>query len=245
MKINPAFNITILCEMLSYAADKVNSFNYKKVHIHALGDLIESFTGLNHKNSWKGLGKGMFGVSAVKLFVELFIKHFLSKVNNLGRIKIVAGNHDRVTSDSNEDTDGGAAELIAWGLKLLGYDLEFSASIITHKVQGVNYILNHGHLYLTKKMSTQEICWNYGEKGVYNFITEGHLHSRIRKLNAKQVANFGLISDDNKDCRRQVCPSLFTGNSYSEYGGWSTCAGFLISETNRNGKKVDVYDIAI
>ena len=87
------------------------------VHVHLLGDLIESFTGLNHKNSWKGLDKGMFGVSAVKLFVKLFKKHFLDKIINLGSIKMVAGNHDRVTSDSSEDVDGGAAELVAWGLK--------------------------------------------------------------------------------------------------------------------------------
>ena len=51
------------------------------VHVHLLGDLIESFTGLNHKNSWKGLDKGMFGVSAVKLFVKLFKKHFLDNID--------------------------------------------------------------------------------------------------------------------------------------------------------------------
>lgn len=244
MKITPDFSITILCDMLQYAAKKVNKFGYSKVHVHCLGDLIESFTGLNHKNSWKGLDKGMFGVSAIKLFVELFIKHFLSNIDNLGSIKLVAGNHDRVTSDNNEDVDGGAAELVAWALDLLGYDIEFSTSVITHKVDGINYILNHGHLGLTK-LSTQEICWKYGEKGVYNIVMEGHLHSRIAKLSANQVKNFKMVMDDNVDCRRMVCPSLFTGNSYSEYGGWSTCAGFLISESNINKTKVDIYDISI
>jgi len=244
MKITQDFSITILCDMLQYAAKKVNKFAYSKVHVHCLGDLIESFTGLNHKNSWKGLDKGMFGVSAIKLFVELFIKHFLSNINNLGSIKLVAGNHDRVTSDNNEDVDGGAAELVAWALKLLGYDIEFSTSVITHKVDGINYILNHGHLGLTK-LSTQEVCWKYGEKGVYNIIMEGHLHSRIAKLSANQVKNFKMVMDDNVDCRRMVCPSLFTGNSYSEYGGWSTGAGFIISESNINKTKVDIYDISI
>ncbi len=244
MKITPDFSITILCDMLQYAAIKVNRLAYSKVHVHCLGDLIESFTGLNHKNSWKGLDKGMFGVSAIKLFVELFIKHFLSNIKNLGSIKLVAGNHDRVTSDNNEDVDGGAAELVAWALGLLGYDIEFSTSVITHKVDGVNYILNHGHLGLTK-LSTQEICWKYGEKGVYNIVMEGHLHSRISKLSANQIKNFKMVMDDNVDCRRMVCPSLFTGNSYSEYGGWSTCAGFLISESNINKTKVDISDISI
>ena len=245
MNITPEFSINILCEMLRNSANRINRVNAKKVHIHLLGDLIESFTGMNHKNSWKGLDKGMFGVSAIKLFVKLFKEHFLDLVINLESIKMVAGNHDRVTSDSTEDTDGGSAELVAWGLDMLGYDIEFKRDVLTHKVDGVNYILNHGHLGFTNKKTTQEICWMYGEKGVFNFITEGHLHSRIAKLNAKQVNNFSLILDDSIDCRRQVCPSLFTGNPYSEDGGWSTMAGFLITESSHNKKGIDVLDISL
>ena len=241
----PDFNISILCDMLESAAIEVNRFNYKITHVHLLGDLIESFTGLNHKNSWKGLDKGMFGVSAIKLFTELFIKHFLSKINNLGTVKIVAGNHDRVTSDNNEDVDGGAAELIAWGLEILGYDVEFSTSVITHVVDNICNILNHGHHAYTKKKSTQEMCWDYGVKGMFNYIKEGHLHSRIKKLNAIQIKNFKMISDDNIDCRREVCPSLFTGNSFSEYGGWSTLAGFQVSEANIRGNGVNVFDFSL
>lgn len=244
MKNTPDFNISILCNMLETAADGINRFKYSNVHIHILGDLIESFTGLNHKNSWKGLDKGMFGVSAIKLFVELFKRHFLDKINNLNTIKIVAGNHDRVTSSKDEDTEGGSAELISWGLKLLGYDVEFSTSIIKHIVDDVCYILNHGHHGYTKNKSTEELCWEYGEKGYFNFIMEGHLHSRIAKLNAKQLSSFKMISDDSIDCRRQVCASLFTGNSYSEYGGWSTKAGYTITESNGN-KGVNVFDFSI
>ncbi len=244
MKNTPDFSISILCGMLETAAEGVNRFNYSKVHVHILGDLIESFTGLNHKNSWKGLDKGMFGVSAIKLFVELFKKHFLDIIENLGTIKIVAGNHDRVTSSNDEDVDGGAAELISWGLKLLDYDVEFSTSVIKHIVDDVCYLLNHGHHGYTKSKSTEELCWEYGEKGYFNFIMEGHLHSRIAKLNAKQLSNFKMISDDTIDCRRQVCASLFTGNSYSEYGGWSTKAGYTITESNKN-KGVNVFDFSI
>lgn len=245
MNITPEFSIKILCKMFYEAAYRINRLNYKVVHVHILGDLIESFTGMNHKNSWKGLDKGMFGVSAIKLFVKLFKEHFLDVVNNLGKIKMVAGNHDRVTSDNNEDTDGGAAELIAYALELIGYHIEFKRDVLTHKVDGVNYILNHGHLGFTNKKSTQEMCWMYGEKGVFNFITEGHLHSRIAKLNAKQASSFKMITDDSIDCRRQVCPSLFTGNSYSEDGGWSTLAGFIITESSMNGKGIDVFDISL
>lgn len=245
LNITPEYNITILCEKLQMAAYKVNRLNYDVVHVHLLGDLIESFTGLNHKNSWKGLQKGMFGVKAIKLFVELFIKHFLTLINNLQEIKVVAGNHDRVTSDNKEDADGGAAELIAWGLENRGYKIEFNRSIITHKIGNINHILGHGHLFMMMKKTTQELCWIYGEKGCFNYIKEGHLHSRIRKLNAKQLSNFKMLQDDNIDCRREVIASIFTGNQHSEDGGWSTMAGFSVSEENKYSGGVDVYDFSL
>ena len=227
MLVNPEFSITILCDMLERAATRMNSSHYRNVDVFLMGDLIESFTGLSHKNTWKGLDKGMFGVSAVKLFVELFKKHFLDKLVNLRSIKMVAGNHDRVTSDNKEDVDGGAAELIAWGLELIGYDVEFSTSVLNVKVDGISYILNHGHLPLTSRMTAKEMSWTYGEKGMFNFILEAHLHSRIQKMSANQRKGFKMISDDTVDTRRQVSPSLFTGNTFSENLGFSTTAGFL------------------
>tara|TARA_Y100000389_G_C17424962_1_gene499015 strand:+ start:305 stop:1651 length:1347 start_codon:yes stop_codon:yes gene_type:complete len=243
LKETPDFSALILVNMLRRAAMKVNKFNYATVHIHLLGDLIESFTGLNHINVWKSLEYGHHGVGVIKMFVKMFKENFLDLIINLGKVKVIAGNHDRTSSSNKEDTDGGVAELIGWGLELLGYSVEFSPSIITHVVEDTCYILNHGHHYLTKKLSTQEICWKYGKKGFFNFVCEGHLHSRIAKLNASQLKNFNMIMDDNIDVRRQVFCSLFTGNSYSEYGGWSTKAGFTITESNGN-KGVNVFDFS-
>jgi len=243
LKETPDFSASILVNMLRRAAMKVNKFDYGVVHIHLLGDLIESFTGLNHINVWKSLEYGHHGVGVIKMFVKMFKENFLDLIINLGEVKVIAGNHDRTSSSSKEDTEGGVAELIGWGLELLGYSVEFSPSIITHVVEDTCYILNHGHHYLTKKLSTQEICWKYGKKGFFNFVCEGHLHSRIAKLNATQLKNFNMIMDDNIDVRRQVFCSLFTGNSYSEYGGWSTKAGFTITESNGN-KGVNVFDFS-
>lgn len=240
----PSFSVKALTKMLEMAAYRINILKYDVVYIHLLGDLIETFTGLNHKNSWKSIEHSIFGVKAVKLFTITFKNHFLDLVDNLDCIKIVAGNHDRVTSDKSEDVKGGAAELIAWGLQNIGYNVEFSSHIIKHVVDDVCHILNHGHLGLTQKLTTQEICWKYGEKGLFNFITEGHLHSRIQKLSATQIKKFKMITDDNADCRRQVCPSLFSGNTYSAQGGWSTKPGFLVTESNGN-KGINVFDFSI
>lgn len=136
LKTGDNYSITTFVEDLETIAEEVRGEGYEKVHLLLLGDLIESFTGLNHKNSWKGLQKGMFGAKAIKLLCELLSKHLLEKLPNLGSIKIVAGNHDRTTSDSKEDTDGGAAELISWGLALMGYTVEFSPSLLNFKMGG-------------------------------------------------------------------------------------------------------------
>ena len=243
-KINTDYSPKILATMLFKASQRVNDLNFDFVHVHLLGDLIEAFTGLMHKNQWKQLAPDHYGVKVVRLFVETFKKYFLDNLNNLESIKIVAGNHDRTSSDNKEDTEGGAADLVTWGLDLLGYDVEFSPTVLTHTVDDITYILNHGHHFLTRKMTTKELCWTYGVKGNFNFVCEGHLHSRIEKMTANRVQGFALTTDDAIDSRRMVFPSLFTGNTYSENGGWSTTAGFVITESNGNKKPI-LYDIPL
>lgn len=234
LKRTKPFSINILANLLQEVADLTNAEESNEVHVHILGDLIESFTGLNHKNSWKGLQKGMIGAEAVKLCARVLHDNLLSRITNLATVKIIAGNHDRVTSDKEEDTDGGAADLIAWGLQLMGYDVEFDPFVLTHQVDGINYIMLHGHEGISKK-STKEICWDYGVQGMFNFITEGHLHSIIEKLSVSQRKNFNVIKDDAVDHRRMHVASLFTGNSYSERLGYTSNSGFMITRNNGKG----------
>lgn len=228
------FSIDILATKLLESSEVINSRGYSLVHVHVLGDLIESFTGLSHKNTWKGLDKAMVGAEAVKLVVRILHDNFFSKIKNLGEVKVVAGNHDRVTSDNKEDVQGGAANLVCWGLELLGYDMEFNPLVITHTIGKITHILTHGHHPLSKK-STKQICWDYGVKGNYNLICEGHLHSIIQKLNINQRDSFQTIKDDAVDHRRINCPSYFTGNFYSESLGYTSESGFIITEDNGKG----------
>lgn len=228
------FSISILAKKLNKAAEQVNKRGYSKVHVHILGDLIESFTGLSHKNTWKGLDKAMVGAEAVKLTCTILHKDFLSKINNLDDVKIVAGNHDRVTSDNKEDVQGDAANLIAWGLELIGYKVEFNPLVITHVVNDICYILTHGHHGLSGK-STQQLCWDYGIQGKFNLIMEGHLHSIIQKLSVKSREKYNTIKDDSVDHRRMNCPSFYTGNFFSEALGYTSTSGFVISENNGEG----------
>jgi hypothetical protein len=234
----PDYNPNILAEKLSVAAEKINGRGFDIVHVHFQGDLIESFSGLSHKNSWKSMDVNIIGAQAVKGCVELLHKHFLSKINNVGEIKIVAGNHDRVTSDNKEDENGDAANLIAWGLELIGYNVEFNSNIITHEVSGVNHIILHGHNIVSKR-PTKEIIWDYGKQGMFNLVIEGHLHSIIEKLSVSQRNSFQTTKDDSIDHRRIICPSFFTGNSYSERLNFFSNSGFMIVSAYEGIPEID------
>lgn len=227
------YDSTILKDGLLQSVKETNELGFQKVHIHLMGDLIESFSGLNHINSWMSLDKKETGAMAVKLCAKLLHEAF-SEVDNLGCIKIVAGNHDRLSKNNDEDVKGGAAELIAWGLELMGYDVEFNPYVITHKVEGVNHINLHGEKGISKK-TTEDILWKYGEKGCFNFIFEAHLHSIIEKLTVAQRKNFKTVKDDGLDHRRMHCPPFFTGNYYSETLGYASNAGYLNIYDNGKG----------
>jgi len=228
------FSIPILIDYLEEIVAKVNKRGFKEVNVMFLGDMIESFTGLNHKNSWKGLQKGMIGAEVIKFSVKIWHEKFLSKLNNLRKVKLVAGNHDRLTSDKDEDVDGGAADLISFGLELLGYDIEFHPTVISCEIDGINYILLHGHKGISRK-PTKDICWDFGKKGIFNVILEGHLHSIIQNLSVNMRGKFNILKDDSVDHIRMHARSLFTGNGYSEDLGFTSNAGFSIITNNGKG----------
>lgn len=228
------YSIPILIEYLENIVSVTNKLKYKEVNVLFLGDMIESFTGLNHKNSWKGLQKGMIGSEVIKFSVNILHEKLLSKINNLNLVKLVAGNHDRLTSDKDEDTDGGACDLIAFGLQLRGYNVEFHSTVISTEIDGINYVLLHGHKGISKK-ATKDICWDFGKKGIYNVILEGHLHSIIQKLSVNLKGKYNIIKDDSVDHIRMNARSLFTGNGYSEDLGYTSNAGFSIITNNGKG----------
>lgn len=234
--LTPDYDKDTLLNGLLRSIEDINSFEFKKAHIHINGDLIESFSGLNHINSWMSMDKDLIGANSIKLCVDLLDKA-LKEVNNLGTIKIVAGNHDRLSKDNKEDVKGGAADLIAWGLELKGYDVEFHPFIITHLVDGINHINLHGHCGISKKTTT-DIIWNYGQKGKYNYVFEAHLHSKIQKASINR--NISLVSDDSIDYRRETLQSFFTGNYYSETLGYTTNAGYKIIWDNGHGKPYEL-----
>lgn len=219
------FDKDILLDGLLDSINVINGFGFKKTHIHINGDLIESFSGLNHVNSWQSMDKDLIGANAVKMCSKMLHTAF-QKVDNLGSIKIIAGNHDRTSKANDEDVKGGAAELIAYCLELMGYDVEFHPYVITHFVDGINHINLHGDKGISKK-TTEKIILDYGIQGEYNLINEGHLHSVIEKLSIRQRESFEIVKDDSLMHRRFYLPSFFTGNYYSATLGFTTNPGYF------------------
>ncbi len=239
----PDFNVSILEEKLKRASDMINGFRFEEVHVQIYGDLIESFTGLNHPNSWKEMEQGVYGVEAVKIAVETISKYFLDRISNVSKVFIIGGNHDRVSSNRVEDSKGGVANLVAYCLDLKGYDVKFNPLVLTNTIGGIHYIMLHGDKGVSKR-GTKEIIWDYGKQGKFNMVVEGHLHNRIQKLTTKAIDGFKMITDDSVDCRRQILPSVFTGNSYSNDNNWFANSGFVVTKDNGYGLPL-VIDIPL
>lgn len=233
------YDSAILEKELLKSVYETNEFGFKKVHVHINGDLIESFSGLNHINSWQSMDKNEVGANAVRLCSKLLHK-VLSKIDNLGQIKIVAGNHDRTSKRNDEDVKGGAANLISYCLELMGYDVEFHPYITTQTVEGIHHINLHGDKGISKR-PTKDIIWDYGIKGKFNFVFEAHLHSIIEKLSVSQRNAFKTIKDDGIDHRRIHLPSFFTGNYYSETLNFNSNSGYVLIWWDDVGKKPKMF----
>jgi predicted phosphodiesterase len=242
------FNIEVLVEYLSRTADIINSKGYKEVYVAMLGDFIESFTGLNHANSWKGLGKGMFGMNAVILCSEILVESFLGKINNLAWVGAVSGNHCRTTSDKEGDQKGEVGAMLHYLLsKTLTVPVEYHPMILTKEVDGVYYVMTHGHLPISKR-DPAKILFDYGKQGMFNVLLSGHTHSRKTTKTTRSTQMIWneatVVAMDEVDYRVLVAPPMFTGNFFSESLGYSSSAGFLEIQSNGRGR-INVFDYCL
>ena len=238
------FNFDILCGYLQQIAEDINSDKYENVHLMMLGDFIESFTGLNHINSWKGLHKGSYGMRAVVLAHEVLSEHLYSKIKNLKSVDICSGNHDRITSNNAEDVQGEVAYMLHYLFTKDFKDVEstYSDTIIKRIVDRIGYLGFHGHLGFSKK-DTGKIIQDYGfEKSLveYHVCIQGHFHARQSKKAFKKFLakyeDIDVVQHDSLDYRKVTAPPLFTGNFYSESLGFTSTAGFTKLKRNKYGK---------
>lgn len=219
------FSPEILETVFEQIATIINQQKSGKVNIFFAGDFIETFSGLNHMDSWQGVAEGYWGSEVVKKCYQ-FLVRFISKVNNVVKIFGVAGNHDRTSSSNKEDTTGFIADLIFEFLRLSfqnKIEIIFDKRLISQEIDDICIIMTHGHEKISN-MNAAELILEYGAPYKFNLLVSGHLHNR-------------QIKNDSKNLRQIVLPSIIPGNNYSQGAGYSSAqSGFVIVKNNGYGK---------
>jgi len=235
------FSFNILQEYMSAIVAQANELNREEVRVAILGDLIESFTGLNHLNSWQDMESWMG--DAVILAYEI-IKEFLSKINNLSKVYIVSGNHDRISSNREGDPIGNVTKLVAFMLKQSGFNVVYHPVVISESFDQIHYIMTHGHHKMVKEVI--KMILNYGgDRSEYHVLMYGHFHTRNKKIPVDTRID-NLVLQDSVDYRAIGVAPLFTGNLFSETLGYSSTAGFSWVERAGNAQRnINHFDFGL
>lgn len=224
---NAEYNDEIAIERLSQIAQRANKQN-RPVVVFCLGDLIESFTGLNHINSWKGISS--FGVDVAFNAFDI-LRKFLAQIEQLKSFHLISGNHDRVTSNRELDTKGQVAKMIYELFKRIepGLNIEFNPLLISAEFEDICFIMSHGDKKITK-IKPEELAFRFGNRDKYNVVLSGHFHERV-------------IQKDRINLRSYIVPSVMGMNDYAEENGYFSSPGYYIFFTEN--KKLNVLDIEL
>jgi len=230
----PDFDIDILTDKLIEISDRINTLNYDNVVVSFLGDYVEGVFS-KHKNSWQGMENGLFGAEMIITATELLSTALLERINNLQEIKMISGNHDCLTVSKDDDPDYGAGMLLAYGLKLKGYNVKHNNHVNSFEIGEYSFITHHGDHF--RKATPESMVLRFGVQGKQNIILSGHLHSRAMK------STKAFQEVDSADVRVYKAPSIFTGNTYSSNLGFTSTSGFMIFEPYKGGLSVTDFTI--
>ena len=195
------------------------------VHVHFMGDIIHSVSGLNHKDSWKNMEPGVHGAEAIIQPYKLLLE-FLAAIKNLKVVNIVGGNHDRLQSAKDQENTGEGAKLLAFMLdqSLVDIPVNFdSFRIVDDEDPDMTVILLHGDKPVDKE-SGQSIAWAYGNSNKFNYIATAHMHSR--KQNPK---------DDGLRFRKEALPAFCPLDDYSKTVAHGSMPGIKLVSTDDDG----------
>lgn len=216
----PDYSVDIARESLAKVATKVNLlYSHRPIHYLIGGDIIESFTGKNHKNTWKTIE--LHGAKAALEAFDLLRQLFYS-TDNFQKAYLVGGNHDRISSSNKDDTQGQVAELIAGFFKrTTNIDIDFDPLFISVEIDGVQYIIHHGDKNFSKRKGS-EIVLERGNSNLYNVIVGFHWH------------HF-KIDEDKLKLIKLTSPAINKATQYSKEIGKHSPSGFMVFETNEEG----------
>ena len=231
MKITEDWSINKMIESFHRVADLINAEGSNNVTLSILGDLVETVSGINHLDSWKGIEQGMFGAHVIINTYEIIVEHLINRIHNLKRIVGVGGNHDRLQA-SNHNDDRGATDLIFYLLqermRLSGNPVEvlYDPIVVAFEMDTYGVIAFHGDKGLHKRSVEATILDFAIDPKKFQFIMEGHWHTR-------RLSN----NDDTHRGRKMTLPSIITGNKYSDVEVGKSCkSGMTITYTNMFGE---------
>lgn len=236
--LSPGYSKDKLGELMSSAVSLINSGGYEDVTLLVLGDLIESFSGLNHPSTWRELESS--GMGAIIGVFEMFCRNLFDKIHNVKKIYVVSGNHDRITPDKG-DLLGDGAGLFSYlmGLRYPGIPVEFDPLMVRFAIDDVFYLGHHGNYFKGKK--PYDIAFDYGDQSKVNIVVSAHEHHREdggRVSKGKQG-----IHVDTMRVRGVKIPSFVTGNFYSQSLGAHSNPGLTIFEHSYGNVQILQYSL--
>ena len=226
-KLSGEWSVDEMIIKLNRIAKVANSYKAAKVNLVILGDLVETVSGINHPDSWKGIEGGMFGSNVIIQTQEMLVKELINKVTNLNKIVATGGNHDRLQA-SNKMSDVGATDLIFYmigeRLKLTKSTVEliYDPVIVSFKTGAFGIIGVHGDKGLHNRELSYVTQKFAADRDQYQFVFSAHLHSFFCKRN-----------DDQEFGRRVTIPAIITGNDYSDIQiGRASKSGVVVVKEN-------------
>lgn len=227
MKLVPDYNVSKLKQKL-HRLSQILKVKDRPVHLKILGDLIESYSGKNHKDTWMQIEQ--HGMRVMFTVADMLIR-LINETPNIESVDIISGNHDRISSANDEDTEGQVAYAVAELIKRSGFEnINYDPLLLSSNIDGVQYILTHGHLPISKKNPSQLVL-DYGCQNSYNVLAKAHRHTEA-------------VEESTTKLRVQQCPSFVPANNFAERLGEHSPTGFLLMEANELGS-VNVNSIAI
>ncbi len=236
--LSPSYDKTKLRELLSSSVDIINSKRYGEITLLVLGDLIESFSGLNHPSTWRELES--HGAGAVIGVFEMFCRNIFDRIGNIKNVYVVSGNHDRTTPDKG-DMFGDGAGLFAYLMRLRypHINIDYDPLMARFSIDNVFYLGHHGNYFKGKK--PYDIAFDYGDQQKINIVVSAHEHHRddMSRISKEKKG----INVDTMRVRGVKIPSFVTGNFYSQSLGAHSNPGLTIFEHSYGNVQVLQYSL--
>ncbi len=225
------YNTEILNNYLESILREIVDINPKSVDLWFLGDLIESFTGLNHSNSWYQIEQGKVGAKVILEAQNIISSFIFSLMNNgitITELFFTEGNHDRITASKEDSSRVGCVNIISHNVaNTTKLPTHYDPYVVSKEYNDYCIIGSHGDLRLSKDF--HKMVSLYGNSSKYNLVIKGHLHTC-------------KVNHDSSIGRDMNCLSLFTGNNYSEGEGYTSTPGYTLTHWKK-GLKTKIINL--